>query len=106
MYGTCAQLFHELNIFHLEDVISILLQFQAIMDQLFQTFNNISVANFAELSGCVFSWLEEHCKPQVSLLLFKLLHTFFLVIRQTGFNKYVTNVSDFARSGTLGTSAA
>ncbi|XP_053975459.1 max-like protein X [Hylaeus anthracinus] len=38
--------------------------FQAIMDRLFQTFNNISVANFAELSGCVFSWLEEHCKPQ------------------------------------------
>ncbi|XP_043259175.1 max-like protein X [Colletes gigas] len=37
--------------------------FQAIMDRLFQTFNNISVANFAELSGCVFSWLEEHCKP-------------------------------------------
>ncbi|KOX80707.1 Max-like protein X [Melipona quadrifasciata] len=36
--------------------------FQAIMDRLFQTFNNISVANFAELS--VFSWLEEHCKPQ------------------------------------------
>ena len=35
--------------------------FQAIMDRLFQTFNNISVANFAELSGCVFSWLEEHC---------------------------------------------
>nr|XP_050869497.1 max-like protein X isoform X3 [Vespula vulgaris] len=38
--------------------------FQAIMDRLFQSFNNISVANFAELSGCVFSWLEEHCKPQ------------------------------------------
>lgn len=43
------------------------------MDRLFQTFNNISVANFAELSACVFSWLEEHCKPQVSKLLFKLL---------------------------------
>ncbi|XP_034942808.1 max-like protein X isoform X2 [Chelonus insularis] len=38
--------------------------FQAIMDRLFQTFSNISVANFAELSACVFSWLEEHCKPQ------------------------------------------
>lgn len=38
--------------------------FQAIMDRLFHTFNSISVANFAELSGCVFSWLEEHCKPQ------------------------------------------
>jgi MAX-like protein X len=38
--------------------------FQAVMDQLFMTFSNISVANFAELSGCVISWLEEHCKPQ------------------------------------------
>ncbi|XP_020280318.1 max-like protein X isoform X2 [Pseudomyrmex gracilis] len=38
--------------------------FQAIMDRLFQTFSNVSVANFAELSACVFSWLEEHCKPQ------------------------------------------
>jgi len=45
--------------------ICVVLQFQAIMDRLFQTFN-VSVANFAELSGCVFSWLEEHCKPQVS----------------------------------------
>jgi len=39
--------------------------FQAIMDSLFQTFNHsISMTNFAELSGCVFSWLEEYCKPQ------------------------------------------
>uniref|UniRef100_T1JG28 Max-like protein X n=1 Tax=Strigamia maritima TaxID=126957 RepID=T1JG28_STRMM len=39
--------------------------FQAIMDSLFQSFNNtISMTNFAELSGCVFSWLEEYCKPQ------------------------------------------
>ncbi|XP_071453259.1 max-like protein X [Hetaerina americana] len=39
--------------------------FQAIMDSLFQSFNtSISVANFAELSACIFSWLEEHCKPQ------------------------------------------
>ncbi|XP_077273891.1 helix-loop-helix-leucine zipper transcription factor bigmax isoform X4 [Temnothorax americanus] len=37
--------------------------FEAIMNRLFETFN-ISVANFTELSGCVFSWLEEHCKPQ------------------------------------------
>lgn len=48
------------------------------MDRLFQTFNNISVANFAELSGCVFSWLEEHCKPQVNKLFSKLLHVFRL----------------------------
>lgn len=39
--------------------------FQAIGDSLFQSFNaSISVANFAELSACVFSWLEEYCKPQ------------------------------------------
>lgn len=39
--------------------------FKQIMDSLFGTFNaNISVANFAELSACVFSWLEEYCKPQ------------------------------------------
>ncbi|KAK7092454.1 hypothetical protein V1264_008194 [Littorina saxatilis] len=40
--------------------------FQQIMDVLFHSFNSsISVANFAELSACVFSWLEEYCKPQV-----------------------------------------
>lgn len=39
--------------------------FKAIMDAQFQTFNaSISVASFAELSACVFSWLEEYCKPQ------------------------------------------
>ncbi|EFN84400.1 max-like protein X isoform X1 [Harpegnathos saltator] len=38
--------------------------FQAIMERLFQSFNNISVANFGELTAYVFSWLEEHCKPQ------------------------------------------
>ncbi|XP_050406763.1 max-like protein X [Patella vulgata] len=39
--------------------------FQQVMDTLFQSFNaNISVANFAELSACVFSWLEEYCKPK------------------------------------------
>lgn len=49
--------------------------FQAIMDQLFLTFSNISVANFAELSGCVISWLEEHCKPQaLHQLVISILH--------------------------------
>ncbi|XP_055860037.1 max-like protein X isoform X2 [Biomphalaria glabrata] len=39
--------------------------FRNMMDSLFQSFNaSISVANFAELSACVFSWLEEYCKPQ------------------------------------------
>ncbi|XP_074652623.1 max-like protein X [Tubulanus polymorphus] len=38
--------------------------FKQMMDSLFTSFNlSISVANFAELSGCVFSWLEEYCKP-------------------------------------------
>ncbi|XP_029428507.1 max-like protein X isoform X1 [Rhinatrema bivittatum] len=39
--------------------------FKSIMDSLFQSFNaSISVTSFQELSACVFSWIEEHCKPQ------------------------------------------
>jgi len=39
--------------------------FQAIMNTLFVSFDaGMSVANFTELSAGVFSWLEEHCKPQ------------------------------------------
>ncbi|XP_041087319.1 max-like protein X isoform X4 [Polyodon spathula] len=39
--------------------------FQNIMDSLFHSFNStISVTSFQELSACVFSWIEEHCKPQ------------------------------------------
>ena len=38
--------------------------FQVFMDSLFQSFNQqVSMNNFAELSGCVFSWIEERCKP-------------------------------------------
>jgi len=38
--------------------------FQMIMDSLFTSFNTqVSMNNFAELSGCVFSWIEEQCKP-------------------------------------------
>jgi len=38
--------------------------FQIFMDSLFQSFNQqVSMNNFAELSGCVFSWIEEQCKP-------------------------------------------
>ena len=34
------------------------------MDSLFQSFNTqVSMNNFAELSGCVFTWIEEQCKP-------------------------------------------
>jgi len=40
--------------------------FQSIMESLFRTFeSNVSMGNFAELSSCVFAWVEEHCKPQV-----------------------------------------
>ncbi|KAL1458111.1 hypothetical protein WDU94_008285 [Cyamophila willieti] len=38
--------------------------FQSIMDELFSTFCSVGTSNFSELSACVFSWLEEHCKPQ------------------------------------------
>nr|XP_020462968.1 max-like protein X isoform X5 [Monopterus albus] len=39
--------------------------FQNIMDSLFQSFSStVSVNSFQELSACVFSWIEEHCKPQ------------------------------------------
>lgn len=45
--------------------------FQSIMDSLFQSFSNsVSVNSFQELSACVFSWIEEHCKPQVTSVLF------------------------------------
>jgi MAX-like protein X len=40
--------------------------FQLLMDSLFRSFNdNVRMNNFSELSGCVFSWLEEQCKPQL-----------------------------------------
>ena len=39
-------------------------RFQVFMDSLFHSFNQqVSMHNFAELSGCVFSWIEEQCKP-------------------------------------------
>jgi MAX-like protein X len=39
--------------------------FQAMCDSLFLSFDgNVSVNNFSELSACIFSWLEEYCKPQ------------------------------------------
>ncbi|XP_035871392.1 max-like protein X [Phyllostomus discolor] len=39
--------------------------FQGITDFLFQSFNtSISMASFQELSACIFSWAEDHRKPQ------------------------------------------
>ena len=48
------------------------------MDSLFQSFNQqVSMNNFAELSGCVFSWIEEQCKPG------DLQDLMFAILRQT-----------------------
>nr|XP_004655412.1 max-like protein X isoform X1 [Jaculus jaculus] len=59
---------HQDNLHEGEDQVSDQVKFnvfQGIMDSLFQSFNaSISVASFQELSACVFSWIEEHCKPQ------------------------------------------
>jgi len=39
--------------------------FQAICECLFQSFSStVAVKNFEELSGGIFAWLEEHCKPR------------------------------------------
>ena len=36
------------------------------MDNLFQSFDaRVSTDSFDTLSGCVISWLEEYCSPQV-----------------------------------------
>lgn len=44
--------------------IYIFIQFQGIMDKLFDSFESVPVNNFAEFSAGVFNWLEEYCKPQ------------------------------------------
>lgn len=40
-----------------------LAQFQAIIDEMFQTFELLPMSDFAELATGVLPWLEEHCKP-------------------------------------------
>ncbi|CAH3158599.1 unnamed protein product, partial [Porites evermanni] len=41
--------------------------FRQIMETQFLSFNaSVTVTNFETLSACIFSWLEEYCKPQVS----------------------------------------
>jgi len=53
--------------------------FQVFMDSLFQSFNQqVSMNNFAELSGCVFSWIEEQCKPG------DLQDLMYAILKQTG----------------------
>lgn len=43
----------------------LLFQFQAIMDEMFVTFESISMNDFAELTAGVIPWLEENCKPHI-----------------------------------------
>ena len=58
--------------------LSVFQVFQIFMDSLFQSFNQqVSMNNFAELSGCVFSWIEEQCKPG------DLQELMFAILRQT-----------------------
>merc|ERR1719411_2096517 len=53
--------------------------FQVFMDSPFQSFNQqVSMHNFAELSGCVFSWIEEQCKPG------DLQDLIYSILRRTG----------------------
>ena len=64
-----------------EGLLSIFLsQFRQIMETQFLSFNaSVNVTNFEALSACIFSWLEEYCKPQVSGLEYHtLLHTAFI----------------------------
>lgn len=38
--------------------------FQSICDSLFQSFDSsVKVQDFNEITACIFSWLEENCKP-------------------------------------------
>lgn len=39
--------------------------FQAIMDEMFVSFNALPMNDFAELTAGVIPWLEEHCKPHL-----------------------------------------
>ena len=40
-------------------------QFQAVMDEMFETFQHIPMDNFKQLTTGVIPWLEEHCKPHI-----------------------------------------
>ena len=63
--------------------------FQIFMDSLFQSFNQqVSMNNFAELSGCVFSWIEEQCKPG------DLQDLMYAILRQTVHKDAIINPID------------
>ena len=67
-----------------EGLLSIFLsQFLQIMETKFLSFNaSVNVTNFEALSACIFSWLEEYCKPQASGLEYHtLLRTAFTELR-------------------------
>ncbi|XP_017035487.1 max-like protein X [Drosophila kikkawai] len=39
--------------------------FQAIMEEMFETFQHIPMDNFKQLTTGIIPWLEEHCKPHI-----------------------------------------
>ncbi|ALC45817.1 bigmax [Drosophila busckii] len=39
--------------------------FQAIMEEMFETFQHIPMDNFKQLTSGIIPWLEEHCKPHI-----------------------------------------
>lgn len=47
------------------NLIEALQQFQAIIDEMFKTFDLLPMNDFAELTSGVLPWLEEHCKPHI-----------------------------------------
>lgn len=67
--------------------------FQVFMDSLFQSFNQqVSMNNFAELSGCVFAWIEEQCKPgDLQDLIYSIMRTQQLGDKNTRSEPYPTN---------------
>ena len=59
--------------------------FKMLMDNLFVSFNDsVTMSDFNELSGGVFSWLEEHCKPQ---MLQDLMHTILQQVKNNYTNQ-------------------
>lgn len=46
-------------------MLRVQLQFQAITDEMFETFQHIPMDSFKQLTTGVIPWLEEHCKPHI-----------------------------------------
>jgi hypothetical protein len=47
------------------DLIQILFQFRLIMDEMFDSFEQLPMNDFSELTMSVCTWLEEYCKPHM-----------------------------------------